>query len=687
MHNHLLKFDSINGLFGFLTSAALSYDEIVGLEIKEVEGAYWLAGEQLPERLQSAEPEAVARLKALCFDAFDLVPATDDDQVTLAAGEVFRADEHVFSLRENGAVTALPRLTEDEYLFALRDAGLLQELVAFFFRLNHVDLRVLALLPEDAFPYQYLVWVRGYDKGVPIQFTLSETRAGQRWALFLKLDDAPEGRRWFAGQNFAGPRPAPAPDLVPEAVRANPLLVVHGNLKFYFDADAFRPVLDFVHLDVDAALMVRTKALGMAEAFDVPVRLRKKTDADWQLGQHLHRLDKKTEELSFQLERLAKLRRKLGEAEAGIGRYLYLYLYDEDDEAFRRLLRERPYPEKAGLCYYKTKVLGRGDAWFHVLVSRKLFPYHQQDREADGIAWTAWNVSREYLPLPSHQHFYLHPEWYFAGVWIFLPMAYEVVPYLELDGKPDHVRSLTRGLLTYDYDLDFDDDEAVDAFVKEHVFILTPHPDRAEGALCTTVLEKKNLLPLVECFTFVNAHVAGAEDARHQVIDRVGRWVYEELDGQMGEHLHPLFEGIKDMEHQANVEFTHYHWELSDLRSKLEKKLARGHAIDAEVRALIKTYKNREKATRSLVRAFKQMTFGRIASAQWDLWQHITDVQAHLAQLQRLVHKESLIKGWFEWRLKARFKRSERRIQRMNDRLSRLVRRLQEDERTSWWRR
>ena len=100
---------------------------------------------------------------------------------------------------------------------------------------------------------------------------------------------------------------------------------------------------------------------------------------------------------------------------------------------------------------------------------------------------------------------------------------------------------------------------------------------------------------------------------------------------------------------------------------------------DAEAKALIKTYKQRERATRSLLRAFKRMTFGRIASAQWDLWQHLTDVHGHLAQLHRLARKESLIKGWYEWRLKVRFKQSERRIQKMNEQLSRLVRRLQDD--------
>ena len=686
MQDTLLTFDSINGLFGFLTSAALTYDEIVGLSIKEVDGAYFLAGEQLPERLRTAGPEAIERLKALCLNTFDLAPMTVDGQILLAGGTVFQAEDHVFSLRENG--TAAPvRLSDDEYLFALHDVALLQQVVSFFFRLNHVGLRVLALLPDDAFPFRYLVWVEGYTQGVPIQFTLSEARARRQWALFLKLDDAPEGRRWFAQQGFAGPRPSPAPDLTPQAVRTNPLLVIYAGLKFYFDADAFRPVLDFVHLDIDAALMVRTKALGMAEAFDVPVRLRKKTDTAWRLSQHLHRLDKKTEELSFQLERIAKLRRKLGEAEAGIGRYLYLYLYDEDDEAFPRLLRERPYAEKAGLCYYNTKVLGRGDTWFHLLVSRKLFPYHKQGGEADGEAWTAWNVSREYLPLAAEHRYYLHPEWYFAGVWIFLPMAYEVVPYLELDGKPDHVRKLVRGLLTYDYDLDYDDDEAVDRFIKEHVFILTPHPDRTAGALCTTILEKDNLVPLVECFNFVNAHVAGAEDAQRQVISRVGRWVYEELDSQMGEELQPLFDGIRDLEHQANVEFTHFHWELADLRKSLDKKLRRGQAIDAETKALLKTYKSHERTTRSLLRALKRITFGRLVLARWDVWQHVAHVHAHLAQLHSLVRKESLIKGWFEWRLKARMEKSERRIERMNKRLSRLARRLEQEERKTRWRR
>ena len=684
MQDTLLTFDSINGLFGFLTSAALSYDEIVGLSIKEVDGAYWLAGEELPERLRTADPATIARLKALCFDAFDLAPMTVDGQIGLAAGTVFEAENHVFSLRANGAAAPV-HLSDDEYLFALHEVGLLQQLVSFFFRLNHVGLRVLALLPDDAFPFRYLVWVQGYDKGVPVQFTLSEARATHQWALFLKLDDAPEGRWWFAQQGFAGPRPSPAPDLTPQAVRANPLLLIYAGLKFYFDADAFRPVLDFVHLDIDAALMVRTKALGMAEAFDVPVRLRKKTDTAWQLSQHVHRLDKRTEELSFQLERIGKLRRKLGEAEAGIGRYLYLYLYDEDDEAFRRLLRERPYAEKAGLCYYNTKVLGRGDTWFHLLVSRKLFPYHKQGNEPDGAAWTAWNVSREYLPLPTPNHYYLHPEWYFAGVWIFLPMAYEVVPYLELHGKPAHVRKLMRGLLTYDYDLEFDDDEAVDAFIKEHVFILTPHPDRPDGALCTTVLEKDNLVPLVECFDFVNAHVAGAEDAQRQVIGRMGRWVYEELDDQMGEQLQPLFEGIRDLEHQANVEFTDFHWELTALRETLDKKLRRGQAIDAETKTLIKDYKARERTTRALLRALKRITFGRLVVARWDVWQHVAHVHAHLDQLHDLVRKESLIKGWLEWRLKARLKKSERRMKKMNNRLSRLARRLEDDERKSRW--
>ena len=86
MQNFLLKFDSINGLFGFLTSAALSYDEITGLAIREVNGAYWVTGAQLPERLQTADSNTVARLKALCFDAFDLVPTTGDEEAMLGDG-------------------------------------------------------------------------------------------------------------------------------------------------------------------------------------------------------------------------------------------------------------------------------------------------------------------------------------------------------------------------------------------------------------------------------------------------------------------------------------------------------------------------------------------------------------------------------------------------------------------------
>jgi len=688
MPDYLLRFTHPQSLFGFFYSAELQADEILQTQPKRVDGQYWLVTHHLPERLRQPEEDQIRRLIAIYPDAGHYEKLTP---LLLSqydhCKEIYSLANLVFLFPPDGKENGEMAISENEFIVAVVDKRALQKLAAFFLGLNHVAIKVLALAKDEALPFEYLLWINGFKSGVPVQLTARSALEEKQWEVFYNLEDAPAQQRWFADRHFKGPKPSAVPGFnlmrlrSPQEQQFQPssesVLIIFQKLVFGFDAKTFSPILDHVRLEIGDVPPpdFRPKYIGKDDIeFKLVLERRPANEVDIQ--ERLRRLDKKHRELSDELKRLSRLKAKLGEYGKELGSDAYLYCYKADDKNFRRIIQERPLSEKEGLCYYKSSILGYGSDEFHILTSRRLFhsgwaPVYQ------------WNITQEFLPGDSRHQYYLHPEWYFAGVWIFTPLEYAVVPHIDLT-HTEHATTLVRTLLPKTWNQkqhqDFKRDDYVTALINNNIFILTPKGQGGPGsAILTTIIARESFIPLLEAFNYINETVNenDLKQYAHQTSAVAFKVFNYEVDLQVSQKLKWVEDDIRGKEQEVICEDRYYQWELSQLKQAISQKLENGTQVQTAANNALQEYQALRRLCNDFLQAFKQLAFPALNGNLNDFIAHLDVLQKFIKDLQAIIGDASAHQRELETALQAKLDEFAADTDKMSKDLNELARSLQ----------
>ena len=604
MKDYFIQFRDLESLLGFFHSVDLTESELARLPIKQVDGQYWVSSQAIPERIPAMEEDRIASIARL-YPAGQVSWARIDPGLAGVFAKAPRLDTGNFTVLLKESTMLQPgQLSDREFVIATRNEEVMQEIVNLFFRLNHTNLRVLSLdETNEDFQHPYLIWVVGYGQGVPVPLTMREKLARQDWEIFLIVEKAPARQRWFIALDSDTMQPAGTPNFVAEDQYHERIVMVKGKTHLALEDQDFRPVLHYTRIKVDH---LSRPAKGLysigRDRFEISLRLEPKEETAWELAYQGHQLDKKYESLSFQMDRIRKLMNKFSRFQ-DVQRHAYLYCYNlnSDDRNFRRIIMERPMAEKEGLSYYQCRINGLEEEVYRIVASRKLFE--------DGVD-TRWNITQEYLPLDPRQYYYLHPEWFFAGIYIFVPLTYELVPYIDLT-KPEHALELVRALFPTGYFSVGDEDPLtqVRRFIDQHIVLLTPNPEQP-GSIMTTYIERSKIRPLLESLDHVNESMQGPA-AKHEarIPDRTLDWITDELKVQLGEKLRNNYEKILAQGREVKLEAANYNWRLNQLRRQMDKRLQEGQQLLKEVNESVKSINVVRKMGSSLQKDYENLMF------------------------------------------------------------------------------
>lgn len=506
MKDCLIKFCNLKSLFAFFYSANFVDSEILSVKIKVVNNEYWLLSSNLPDRLKEITEDDLNRLLSIYPDSSGWENFNSELFAFYNLGSDYHPENAVFFIKNDVTHYKKIHLSEQEFILAIRNREMLQKMVSFFFTLNHTKLEFLALQNDSAMPFEYLLLVRDFEGGIPIKLT-SGIITDRSWEIFYKINNAPEHEMWFADQMYGEEKLLPISLFLSEQnyysnVLSEPLFIINKHFYFRFNHIHFAPILDFVKLDIkDASRPLMVEAPFIPGELEIKMNLRKKMKGVWQLSERLHHLDKKSEELQSHLKMIDQIKRKLGGRHQWLSRHGYLYCYRRDEDNFRRILQERPLSDKEGLYYYKSDIVGLGDE-LHVLTSKNLL---EEDFQSD-----SWNITIEYLPDEYSQQYYLQPEWFIAGIFIFIPLEYELIPYVDITKQEQEIQ-LVRTLLPEKWSIrgnsEYKEDVEIQSYIRKYIFILTPNAKTNNGEIFTTIIGKNRFQPLVNSYKLINENI------------------------------------------------------------------------------------------------------------------------------------------------------------------------------------